>query len=318
MNKSDSNAVKRRRYIWPWVVGTAIGLVLVWAVGACALAGITSGAYSLLLWREGAVGVIYVEGVIETSGSPTGSGVSSATILDFINQAEENRAVRAIVVFIDSPGGAVVPSAEIYRALREAKKPVVASMGDLAASGGYYIACGADKIVAHPATITGSIGVYGRMINAADLMKKLGVEAIIIRSGDAKAMGNLFEHPTEKHLAIEQAIVDEIYDSFVRAVAEGRGMDEDRVRQLADGRPYTGQQALNLGLIDELGSLQDAIRIAAEMGGITGEPRIIKYRYTSSILERLFQSRQMLTSSTLIMALPETRYLLPQAIYVGQ
>ncbi len=148
-------------------------------------------------------------------------------------------------------------------------------------------------------------------------MKKLGVEGIIVRSGDAKAMGNLFEHPTEEHLAIEQAIVDELYDMFVRAVAEGRSMDEERVRKLADGRPYTGQQALELGLVDELGSLRDAIRIAAKMGGISGEPQIIEYKRTPSLLESLLESRHLRSGDPLVLEWPETHYLIPQAIYTG-
>jgi protease-4 len=268
-------------------------------------------------WGTGdAVGVIYVEGAIGMS-SPAGSGVDSARILEYVRQAESSNRVKAIVVFINSPGGTVVPSAEMHRALQDAQKPVVAVMGDVAASGGYYIACGADKILAHPATITGSIGVYGQLINAADLLEELGVEGIIVRSGDSKAVGNLFEHPTEDQIAIEQAIVDELHSMFVRAVVEGRGMDEAVVRELADGRPYTGQQALQLGLIDALGNLQDAIEEAAQMGNIKGEPQIIKYKRAPSLLEMWLSSQQVRRGDLAVLEWLGGWFAIPQVRYVG-
>jgi protease-4 len=263
-----------------------------------------------------AVGVIYIEGTIGVGASGS-SRVDSATILNYVKQAESDRRVKAIVVYINSPGGTVVPSAEMYRALREAKKPVVASMGDVAASGGYYIACGADKILAHPATLTGSIGVYGQMINAADLLEKLGVEGIIVRSGESKAAGNWFEHPTEEQLAIEQALVDELYELFVQAVAEGRGMDVETVYELADGRPYTGQQALRVGLVDALGNLSDAIKEAAKMAKIEGEPRTIEYRRIPSPLEMWLGVRQGRQGDIALVEWLDAQFALPQARYIG-
>jgi protease-4 len=191
-------------------------------------------------------------------------------------------------------------------------------MGDVAASGGYYIAAGADKILAHPATITGSIAVYGRMVNAAQLFETLGIEGIIVRSGESKAMGNVFERPTEEQLAIQQGLVDELHDLFVRSVAEGRGMDEQEVRALADGRPYTANQALELGLVDGLGTLADAIQLAAEMGGISGEPEIIEYKRPPSLFESwmgaLHLGRGELALQEWLdpqVGLPQMRYLWP-------
>ncbi|MBL7200336.1 MAG: signal peptide peptidase SppA [Anaerolineae bacterium] len=308
----------RKSRVWLWIGSVGAVLVVVWGLGLCALLGIVSGAGNRSVAPVGgnAVGVIYIEGTIGVSISGA-NGVSGETILEYIKQAESDRRVKAIVVFINSPGGTVVPSAEVYQALREAQKPVVAAMGDVAASGGYYIACGADKIIAHPATVTGSIGVYGQLINAADLFDKLGIEGIIVRSGKSKAAGNLFEHPTDEQLAIEQELVDELYDLFVSAVAEGRGMDEAAVRELADGRPYTGQQALQLGLVDALGSLPDAITEAAQMANIEGEPRVVQYRRVPSLLEVWLGARESNLGDLAIVEWLDAQYALPQARYVG-
>jgi protease-4 len=284
----------------------------------CVVLGILSGSGdSTALWGSGdAVAVIYVEGPIGLGGTGLGA-VDSEAVMAYVKQAEANRRVKAIVVAINSPGGTMVPAAEMYRVLREAEKPVVAVMGDVAASGGYLVACGADKIIAHPASITGSIGVYGELINAAELLEKLGVEGIIIRSGGSKATGNWFERPTEDQLAIEQEIVDELYDLFVQAVAEGRGMDEANVRALADGRAYTGQRAADLGLVDELGSLEDAVREAGRMGNVEGEPQVIEYRRAPSLLDAWIGLQSMRQDDLAVLRWLEGRFALPQARYVG-
>lgn len=300
-----------------WVIGTVLAAVVLWGGFACLIVGVLSGSGGMSGWGGDAVGVIYVVGPIGMSSAGGAAGVDSETILRFIRQAEANSSVKAIVVYINSPGGTVLPSAEMYRALREAQKPVVAVMGDVAASGGYYVACGADKIVAHPATITGSIGVYGQLVNAADLLDELGVEGIIVRSGEAKAVGNWFEHPTEEQLAIEQQIVDEMYALFVQAVAEGRDMDEARVRELGDGRPYTGRQALELGLVDMLGNLSDGIREAATLANIAGEPRVITYQRTPSLLESLLAAQQSTGVESLLQAWLDGWFVLPQMRYPG-
>jgi protease-4 len=266
-------------------------LVLLAGTALCALLGISMSARSpggLSEWASlggDAVGLIYIEGVIGTGISGAVGAVDTQAVIDYVRQADANQRVKAIVVYINSPGGAPLPSDLMYRALREADKPVVVAMGDVAASGGYYIAAGADVIYAHPATLTGSIAVYGRLLNAAELFEKLGVEGIIVRSGEAKAIGNIFERPTEEQLAIEQAIVDELHDLFVHSVAEGRGMDEQAVRALADGRPYSAQQALDLGLVDGIGTLSDAIDEAARLGEIAGEPEVIEYKRAPTLLE---------------------------------
>jgi protease-4 len=307
-----------RRRTWWWVGGVLAALVVVWSVGVCVLVWISSGRSERNVSLGGdAVAAIYVEGSIGLGSPGTGSGVVASEIIEYIRQAEETRRIKATVVYINSPGGTVVPSDEMYQALRAAEKPVVAAMGDVAASGGYYIACGADKILAHPATITGSIGVYGQLINAADLLDRLGVEGIIIRSGSSKAVGNWFEHPTEEQISIEQAIVDELNDMFISAVATGRGMEEEAVRQLADGRPYTGQQALDLGLIDQLGSMSDAIAVAAELADIDGDPAVIEYRRTPSLLEVWLASQHTSRSEVALLEWLGAQFPVPQMRYLG-
>ncbi len=281
---AKSPRVTRQRR-WPWIVGGLV-LVLLMVCGTC-MGGLPLLWYSVLSagGSGDAVAIIRVEGSIGESStlSPFGGGVYSEEIINYIHRADQDPSVKAIVVRINSPGGAVVASDEIHSELRKVDKPVIASMGDVAASGGYYIACAADRIFANPATLTGSIGVYSQIPNAEELMKKLGVEVVIIRGGSSKAAGNPFEKMSEEDMAIIQAMVDEIHEMFINLVAEERDMPVEKVRELADGRGYTGQQALELGLIDELGNLPEAIEYAAQAGGITGEPRIIDYQATPSL-----------------------------------
>ena len=242
-----------------------------------------------------AVGIIYVEGLI-TSGSselaPLRTGIANApTIIDYLQQAEDTPSVKAILLHINSPGGSVVASDEIHNQLLRVRKPVVAWMGEMAASGGYYIACGADRIVAHPDTLTGSIGVISQIPNVEELMSKLGVEMAVIKSGDLKDEGSMFRQMTEEEQALWQTIINETYEHFVRIVAEGRELDPATVRELADGRVYTGRQALELGLVDQLGNLADAVQMAAELGSIEGQPRLREYRRSPSLLDMLLGSR---------------------------
>jgi protease-4 len=287
--ESGKVTMTSRKHRWPWVVG-GIALILLVACGACL--GTLAMAWRDSLSAGGfgdAVAIIRVEGSI-AAGSPSSpfeGGVYSEEITNYIHHADADPSVKAIVVRINSPGGAVVASDEIYSELHKVDKPVIVSMGDVAASGGYYIACAADHIFANPATLTGSIGVYSQVPNAEELMEKLGVEVVIIRSGPSKAAGNLFEKMGDEDVAVLQTMVDEIYDVFVNIVAEGRDMPVEQVRELADGRGYTGQQALELGLVDEMGNLPEAIDYAAQAGGITGQPRIVDYKSAPSLWELL-------------------------------
>ncbi len=237
-----------------------------------------------------AVAIIRVEGVIMTGRPQPGlasGGAYSEQIVEYIRRAKDDRAVKAIVLRINSPGGSVVASDEIHAELLTVDKPIVVSMGELAASGGYYVAAPAEAIYANPHTLTGSIGVIAQLANVEGLMDKLGLKVIVIKSGPLKDEGSPFREMTEEERAIWQAIIDEAYQGFVDIVASGRNLPVDEVKKLADGRVYTGQQALALGLVDELGNLQDAIDKAAELGGIQGQPRLIEYRRPPSLLESL-------------------------------
>ena len=227
------------------------------------------------------IAVVDIKGVI----------TSSRGIVEQIEKLKENNDVKAIILRINSPGGGVGPSQEIYREVLRAKekKKIIASMESVTASGGYYVACASDVIVANPGTITGSIGVVMEFSNVEDLLKKIGLRSYVIKSGKHKDIGSPLRNMTSEEKAILQGVIDSVHDQFVRAVAEGRDMEERKVRQIADGRIFSGEQAKDLGLVDRLGSLQDAIEIAAEMIGIEGKPVVIYPKRKLSLYELLFK-----------------------------
>lgn len=209
-----------------------------------------------------AVGVVEIEGAI----------VDARETLDVIRRFREDEEIKAIVIRIDSPGGAVGPSQEIYREIRKTvpTKRVVASMGAVAASGGYYVACAADKIMANPGTITGSIGVIMGYTNFRQLLDKIGMVPVVIKSGPYKDTGSPTREMRDDERQLLQSITGDIHDQFVTAIAEGRGMDRGLVEQAADGRIFTGQDAQARGLVDRLGNFEDALQWAGELGGIQG------------------------------------------------
>lgn len=226
------------------------------------------------------IGLIRIEGVIigGTEGSFFGFG-GAEEITARIREAADNPNIRAVVLRLNSPGGSAAASQEISEAvvrLREAGKPVVVSMGDTSASGAYWIASHADAIVANPATITGSIGVIIQTTHLIGLYDMLGIETETFKSGPHKDMGSPDRVPTPEERAIFQGMVDDIYAQFVAVVARGRDMPEDQVRELADGRVFTGRQAYELGLVDQLGDLQDAVRAAAELGGLDPDAPVVE------------------------------------------
>lgn len=223
---------------------------------------------------------------------------------EFVDQLKDygNR-YRAVVIRIDSPGGGVAASQEIYEAIKkfraESKKKVVVSMGSVAASGGYYVACAADKIFANPGTITGSIGVIAEWYNYGDLLRWAKLESVVIKSGAFKDAGSGTRPLTEEEKAYFQNLISNMYNQFVSAVAGSRKMKEADVRKLADGRVYTGQEAKSDGLVDEIGTYQDAITEAAKLAGITGSPKVVSpAKKGFSILELLLgDSRSALSIS---------------------
>lgn len=210
-----------------------------------------------------------------------GEILGSRDAIDALHRYARNSSVKAIVVRINSPGGAIAPSQEIYEEIRTVRarsgKPIIASLDSVAASGGYYIAAACDSIVANPGSITGSIGVILQWMEMKDLLAWAKLKPETITSGAMKAAGSPYQDLTADQRAYFQAIVTQLKEQFVRAVAVGRKgkMTEADVSRIADGRIFTGEQALELKLVDQLGNLDDAIRIAAKRGGIAGKPGTI-------------------------------------------
>ncbi len=218
------------------------------------------------------VAVIRIEGVILDAQATIGE----------LQQYSENPLVKAIVLRIDSPGGGVVPSQEIHDAVKRVKnksnKAIIASMGTVAASGGYYIAAATDRIIANPGTLTGSIGVIMEMANFEGLLKKIGVEGVVIKSGRFKDVGSPLRKMSEEERKLLQSVMDDVHHQFIQAVADGRSLELTDVEPLADGRIFTGRQAKEARLVDELGDLDDAIHIAADIAGMEGEPKVVEPR----------------------------------------
>jgi protease-4 len=218
------------------------------------------------------VAIITVEGVI----------ADAREVTEQLHRYRDLPNVKALVLRVNSPGGAVAPSQEIYQEIlkfrRETRKPVVASLGSVAASGGYYIAAAADRIVANPGSITGSIGVIMQIPNLGGLLQKVGIKATVIKSGENKDLGSITRDLTDAERRILQDVMDDVHGQFIDAVSAGRHLDRARVEPLADGRIFSGRQALGLGLVDELGDLSDAVDRAASLVGITGRPKVIQER----------------------------------------
>jgi protease-4 len=214
--------------------------------------------------------------------------------------------VKAIILRIDSPGGGVGPSQEIHREVSKAKKKkkVVASMGSVAASGGYYIACASDAIIANPGTITGSIGVVMQFSNFEELLKKIGVKGVVLKSGEHKDIGSPLREMTPEEKKIMQGVLDDVHRQFIQAVAEGRNLDRAKVVQIADGRIFTGQQAKELGLVDQVGNLQDAIDFVAQEAKIEGKPNVLYPKRRISIWDLLLNKMV----SSMLDALHERRF----------
>ncbi len=211
-------------------------------------------------------------GVIEISGVIT----SASEIIEDLRDFEEDSAIKAIVLRIDSPGGSVAPSQEIHDAVKKtaAIKPVVVSMGSVAASGGYYIAVAAQQIVANPGTMTGSIGVIMEFANYEELLKKIGWQNIVVKSGRFKDIGSPNRPMSAADQQLLQAMIDDVQSQFVDAVAQGRNLSLEEVKEVADGRIMTGRQALAAGLVDKLGGLESAIDLAADLAGIV-DPEVV-------------------------------------------
>lgn len=254
--------LKRRR---PFLRG-CLTMVLVLAAFFLLLLAI-SRMDSLSFSMSGKVAVLPVTGMIS----------DSEQLIENLKRYGKDNSVKAVVLRINSPGGGVAPSQEIYEEVRKlnAKKPVLTSMGSIAASGGYYIASATRKVYANPGTMTGSIGVVMPFVNAKDLVEKIGIKGMTVKSGEFKDIGSPLRDMTPQERKVLQGVVDNVHLQFVNAVAAGRKLPREDVMRIADGRIFTGEQAKALGLVDALGDLEDAVRDAAKQGGISGEPKVI-------------------------------------------
>jgi protease IV len=288
----------------------ALGLVglAVFAVVLILASGIASGPTAPVLYQEeyvagdgtDKIAVVPVEGTIASADDALGGVQPTVTpegLADALRQAGQDPSVVAVVLEVNSPGGGVTASDQMHQSILDFRentnKPVVISMGDVAASGGYYISTAADRIVANETTLTGSLGVIFQFNNFAEAADKYGIKLVVIKSGKYKDLGNAFRDLKPEEREIFQSIVDESYSEFVDVISEGRGIPEDRVREIADGRVYSGTQARELGLVDSFGDLDEAYAIAGRLAG-TKDTLVVRYiqepTLTDTLLARLSPS----------------------------
>lgn len=253
------------------VVVLVLLVVALWLLGKV-------GAGGFAFFRP-KIGVVEIRGVIE----------DPEEALRWLKAFGQDDGVRAVILRVDSPGGAVGATQEIYQeVLRvKAEKVVVASLGNIAASGGYYIASAAHRIVANPGTITGSIGVVMYFADFEGLMRKVGIRGHTIKSGPFKDTGSPFRDMTPEEREVLEGVIRDVHEQFIEAVARGRGLPLEEVREVADGRILSGRQALELGLVDQLGGFEEAVELAKELAGIKGEPEILYGRKKRGLLRSL-------------------------------
>ena len=274
-----------------WLV--VVGLFLAVTGGVLSKSGVGAAGGGYFGPR---VAIVELEGVI----------LDVDDLIKDLKSYRDNPQVRAVVIRINSPGGVVAPSQELHDALvrlRQGGKPVVASLGSVAASGGYYVAVAADRIYANPGTLTGSIGVIMQMANFEQLMKKVGVDYVVVKAGAFKDVGNPGRPMTPEERRVLQALLDDVHGQFIGAVAEGRKLDRAQVTQFADGRIFSGTQAKALQMIDELGGLEDAVNGAAQLAGIRVPPKVIPPKRRISIFD-LLRSQLGIARVTLTPTLP--------------
>ena len=243
-----------------------IGAMFLFFLLVVLVSGTWRGSSDLVAVGE-KIGIIEVLGPIE----------DSKLLIEHLHDFRDSGSIKAIILRIDSPGGGVGPSQEIYTEVRKLaeQKPVVVSMGSVAASGGYYIAAPAKRLFANPGTITGSIGVIMSFANYQELMEKVGIKSQVVKSGEFKDTGSATRPFTKAEEELVQSLIDDVYAQFVEAISLGRKMPVEQVMRLADGRIYSGRQALEVGLVDELGNLQDTIDYVAELTGMGDDPTLV-------------------------------------------
>ena len=258
------------------------------STGIFALLVLVTFCFALLPdnWKSpsGEIAIVNIHGML----------MDSRDIVQQLSDYRHNPQIRGVILRIDSPGGAVAPAQEIYSEilkLRANHKTVYASMGAVAASGGYYIACAADYVLANPGTLTGSISAVMALNNIEELTKKVGVKPNIIKSGKFKDLGSPLRAMTPEEHILLQGVVNDVHEQFVQAIARGRGLPLSEINRVADGRIMTGQQALKLNLIDEVGGLEKTIDLLAKKIGIVGKPKVIEQKEKIPFLGWLLQGR---------------------------
>ena len=256
-------------------------------------------------WKSpsGEIALVRIQGML----------MDSQNIVRQLSNYRHNPNVRGIVLRIDSPGGAVAPAQEIYNEIMKLKadhKTVYASMGTVAASGGYYIACAANYVLANPGTLTGSIAAVMAFSNIEELTDKIGVKPIIIKSGKYKDVGSPLRGMKPEERKLLQSVVDDVHQQFVQAVAKGRGLPVSEVNEIADGRIMTGQQALTLKLVDEMGGLEKTIELLAKKIGVEGRPKVIEEKEETPFFDWLLQSSlpSRLAATLMPASLPRLQY----------
>ena len=304
-NASGGTGGRRRRQ-WPFIIGglvalgllvLAVGLVMVvLAVGASGPSAETAVYEEEYVSGAGPakVAVVPVEGTIASADSTvpgTQPPVTPEGLADALLQAEEDPSVAAVVLEVNSPGGGVTASDQMHQSILEFKgssgKPVVVSMDSVAASGGYYISAAANRIVANESTLTGSLGVVIPLLNFSEAAEKYGVTQKYVKSGEFKTMGSSWNELTPEEREVFQSIVDQEYDEFVEVIVEGRDLPEERVREIADGRVYSGQQARELGLVDSFGGLDEATEVSQDLAKVEGAT-VVRYVLPESFTDTLF------------------------------
>ncbi len=257
-----------------WLLGCALlvagSVVIIGLAFLVVNLALTGGDRFTLSPLAGRVGLVEIIGEID----------DPEPIVDQLDRMERDTSIRAVVVRLDSPGGGVAASQEIYESVKkirdQGKKPVVASMGGVAASGAYYVACAADSIVANAGSLTGSIGVIMVFPNTEDLFRKVGIRFETVKTGKYKDIGTMWRPMTDDERKLLQDVLTNVYDQFIDTIVEGRALPREDVLPYADGRIFSGDQALQYGFVDRLGDLDDSIRLAGEMAGITGQPVVIR------------------------------------------
>lgn len=283
---------------------TARILILMGLITGMFIAGfscndLTSGK---LDYKGERIGLIHIEGIITGSHARPdpflmASGTSSETVIKQLDEATKDKNVKAVVIRVNSPGGSAAASQEIFDAIKRFRertnRKVYISMGDVAASGGYYVAAPADVIYADPATLTGSIGVIMNLINYEGLFEKIGLDEITLKSGEYKDIGSPIRTMTPAEKRILENILDDVHEQFKEAIMDGRGMSGDEIEKVATGEIWTGNQAKSIGLVDELGGLKDTLDRAAADSGLNVEDYVVSPLGEGSIFDQLFRGLQM-------------------------